>query len=269
MQMAELSKAVNAYKSRDSRGAIELLKAFKTAHHDSLWLPLADDLLRKTRFERDKLEGLNADRLRAVLVDLVTRWQSVALSEAVERLDPLRATFAELARANRDELVKLAGDEEPNTRAVAVFCLAFSPAPGDDDVVVASCADEHPRVRAWAAYGLAERGDPTTAPDLLERLLGDADEKVRQRACMAVRGCIRPGSGQQSRFAEILIRMVRTDPSDDVRWEAANVLKGLASAAHLDALIRLHADEDVPPIARVLKATIEQLGGQTRDDLPD
>jgi HEAT repeat protein len=263
-QVNELGKLAVAANDPSAEDAEANLKAFVEAHPQSIWLPVANDLLARAAFDERVFADLDADQLVTALTRLITRWQQAALSGQVEPLQPIRATLRELTESNRTTLYDLLKADDPNVRAMAVFCAAFGNTANDLEQVTTMCKDASARVRAWAAYGLAERRDPSTDADLLAQLLADQDANVRQRACMAVEACISADSDQRQRFFDLLMKMVRTDPVDEVRPRAAAALAVLATKADLPALIAAEHEQDVPPARRVLEATIRQLGGEPK-----
>jgi hypothetical protein len=255
-QLGKLSNPVNPQP--------EALAEFVKTHPESLWSPVARDLLARTRINTEALGAMDADRLRNALVTLIRRWQRAALSGSVEALQPVRATFREMMAAQRTALHELAGDADQNTRAMATFCVAFGDQPADLTVVTRACADASERVRIWAAYGLAERRDPNTDLDVLLELLGDAHPKVRVRACQATRACVPIDSPRRGEFARRLLRMVTGDPDDLVHPPAAQALDALATEEELPALIEAEAQEEVPSARWQLEATIRRLGGKPK-----
>ncbi len=243
-ELSELADAIGRYARGDRAAAVEALRRFEPAHPRSIWLPVARDLLGKARYEREQLESLTVTQLASVLVQLITRWQSIAITDNPERLQPLRTTFAELVRIKRDDLRRLTRDPDADIRAIAVFCFAFGSQAADDQVLVEACQDPQAGVRAWAVYGLAERGQSTTDPDLLAGALADDDPQVRQRACMAVKACVRRGSPGERRLTELLLGVLSSDLEQDVRAFAVSALAGLVGQEHLPKLTALRALEE-------------------------
>ena len=244
-------------------------RRFVEGHPASLWLPVARDLLERARSDVRTFGKMDAGQIADVLTKLVTRWQMAAMQNRLEPLQPVRATFRKLMKTNRGVLHELASAENPNLRAMAVFCIAFGDTPEDLARVVAACKDEEARVRAWAAYGLAERRATEVDPAVLEALLADVNDKVRQRACMAIRGCVRVDSPHRARFFKRLLERVRQDKVDEVRLLAALAVNDLATKDDLPALIDAEHEQDVPPIRRQLEATIRRLGGKPKEWLDD
>ncbi len=264
----ELGKLATAVADPANKDAKAKLEEFIAHRGDSLWLPVARDVLKRAEYDERVLAGMSAQQLVDRLTALITAWQHAALSGKIDSLQPLRATFRELVETNRSEVYALLSATDPNVRAMAVFCVAF----GDDDSdlahVKAGCKDDEARVRAWAAYGLAERRETGLEPDLLLSLLADKDEKVRQRACMAVGACVPAGSEHREQFFNRLLEMVQTDDSINVRVTASAALAGLATKSDLPALIDTEFNLDIPPANRILSDTIRRLGGEPKE-LPD
>lgn len=265
-QLAELTEAIEDYMHQDRAQAVEALRKFEPTHPDSIWLPVARDLLHKARYEQEKLASLTDDELVLVLAQLLARWQTIAVTESFERLQPLRTTFTELARTKGQALHELAGSDDANMRAIAVFCLAFGSEDRDRQAVVDACRDRQAVVRAWAVYGLAEQADSSTQPALLADALADEDPKVRQRACLAIGACIGPDSHDRTRFAELLLDVVRADAVQDVRAFAASALLRLAEPEHLSRIVTARAAEEALVVRERLDRIIRELGGTPSDE---
>jgi hypothetical protein len=255
-ELADLARLSGPIEQRQAA-----LGKFIAAHPDSLWLPVARDLHERASLDADTFEDMTADQVREALTALVTRWQLAALQDDLEVLQPVRDTFRVLTNINRAVLHALAADADPNTRAMAVFCIAFGDQPTDLAVVTAACADAESRVRMWAAYGLAERRDPATDAEVLYRLLQDDEEKVRRRACMAVRTCVTPDFPQRARFVKRLLHLLNTDPVDEVHPYAANALDALATKADLPEIVEAESKQEVPAARWQLEYTIRRLRG--------
>lgn len=240
------------------------LEAYLRERPESLWLPIARDLLDRAARDAAVFSDMDAERVEDALVALITRWQNAALADELEALQPIRATFAQLMSTNRAVVHELAAGEDVNLRAMAIFCVAFGDEAADLAKVIAACGDGDARVRMWAAYGLAERRDAATDPDVLFRLLDDPEEKVRRRACMAVQTCITRNSAQRDRFVKRLLDMLDHDPEDEVHPYAAQALDAIAISADLPALIAAESTQEVPAARWQLEATIQRLGGKTK-----
>ncbi|MCB9851341.1 MAG: HEAT repeat domain-containing protein [Phycisphaerales bacterium] len=247
-----------------SSGDRSALERFIAEHPKSLWLPVAHDLFERVTVSEEKLASLDPDDLRDSLVALITRWQRAAITGSVEALQPIRATFHELMNTNRSEMYGLCADADANTRAMAVFCVAFGDQPGDLAKVETACDDGEARVRMWAAYGLAERRDPATNHDLLWKLLGDDDDKVRCRACMAVTTCVERKANDRDRFMKRLLTIIESDKSDEVHPFAAQAIDAIAKREDLEALIHAEQIEEVPKARWQLENTIKRLGGKPK-----
>lgn len=240
------------------------LEAYLRDRPESLWLPIARGLLDRAVRDEAIYSDMDAERVGDALVALITRWQNAALADKLEALTPIRATFAQLMSTNRAVVHELAGGEDVNLRAMAIFCVAFGDEAADLAKVIAACGDGDARVRMWAAYGLAERRDAATDPDVLFRLLDDPEEKVRRRACMAVQTCVTRQSAQRDRFVKRLLEMLANDPEDEVHPDAAQALDAIATRADLPALIAAESTQEVPAARWQLEDTIQRLGGKTK-----
>ncbi len=245
------------------------LKAFIADHPDSLWLPVARDVLERASLEARTINTLSEDQLVDVLVSLVRRWQRAAGRNEVEKLEPLRSTYRELMESNGDAMRTLTRSDEANIRAMAAFATAFAKHPKHLQRVIELTQDEEPRVRAWAAYGLAERRDQTVDASVWFRLLEDSDRNVRLRACMAVETCVGATHPERRRLIRRLLVLVAKDDQEQVQVRSAKAVSAIAIAADLPDLIEAEATCDTPPARRILEATIRKLGGTPKDPLDD
>ncbi len=264
-ELDELTEAVGTYRRGDRDAAVLALRDFESNHPRSMWLPVTRDLMSKAKYEQETLVSLSDEQLSAVLVQLITKWQGIAITDSPERLQPLRTTFAELVDTQREGLRRIVAGNEASMRAIAVFCFAFGSEEEDRRILVERARDDDGLVRAWAVYGLAERGEPDRDADLLYSALSDDDARVRQRACMAVRACILSTSGHRARFADRLIEMVAGDEHEDVRTLAAVSLARLAQRRHLGRLRAIRQQEQAAPVRDLLERVIRQVNSQPTD----
>jgi len=263
-QATEQVRRISSIAGGDGDPSPEKLSAFLTEHSDSLWAPVARHLAERVKFDERVLSGIERDQMIELLGRLVTRWQQSALANKTEPLQPIRATFRELLENNRSVVYSLTEDDDRNVRAMATFCIAF----GDDSShlgkVIEMCDDPEGRVRAWAAYGLAERRDTDTPADVLHELLVDEDRIVRYRAAMAIRTCIQPESEQRDVTMPKLMRRLDSEPDVQAREQVALAVSHLATSDDLSALIDAEGDQEMPPVRRILEAAIRRLGGKPR-----
>jgi hypothetical protein len=258
-EFEELSQLSGRYREGDRAATIKGLREFEEKHPRSTWLPVTRDLLVKAKYEQETLASLSDEQLKVVLVQLISRWQSIAVADSPERLEPLRITFSELVRTQRGELLSLTKDHDASIRAISVFCFAFSEDTDDRRILTDAFKDDDGLVRAWAVYGLAERADPETEPAVLAAALEDDESRVRQRACMAIKACIGPDSFDRRRFAERLLGVLESDPQEEVRAFAASALTRLARKADVAELRRLAEQEQAAVVRDLLKQLIEHL----------
>lgn len=254
---ARLADPANATAQAQMRG-------FINDHPDSLWRPIAEDLLARANYDESTLTDLTDAQAQDVMMQLLTRWQKAALAGQTEQLQPLRATFRQLTNANRDVMHTLAKSPDRNVQAVAAFAVAFGEDSSDLQVVTKLCIDDEPRVRAWALYGLYERADDATDPKVVLAALDDSDETVRYRACMAARRCIPERGELREKAFRRLLDMVNGDTGELVREQAAIAIDRIATREDLEDLIDAEAKQDVPPARRIQEATIRRLGGKPK-----
>ena len=245
------------------------LKAYIKDHPDTLWLPVAKDILDRAELEDRTISELSDGQLVEMLVALVRRWQGVAHRNEVEKLEPIRSTYREIAESNGNALLNLTRSDESNIRAMAGFAIAFGREPKFGDRVIELTRDPEAAVRAWATYGLAERREPKADGTLLIALLGDDDRNVRIRACMAAEVCAKPDDPKHTALLRTLLKLIDDDDHEQVQVRAANAVSRVAVKADLATLIEAEANCDMPPARRLLEATIRGLGGEPKDPLDD
>lgn len=124
-----------------------------------------------------------------------------------ERSDPqaLTATLAALRRLQAidaaDDVASVAGHSAADVRqqvaqTLPVLLAAGSASEVARETLLKQAHDRHPRVRAWATYGLSSVLDPTRDDEIqevLRGLLNDPSEEVR---CQALRGLARTGDAE-------------------------------------------------------------------------
>ena len=166
-----------------------------------------------------------------------------------ERITTIYALKEQPTQENVDKIRNLLDDPNRDVRATALNALVGLRVDDAAGLAVEGLDDEDGFVRSTAAKLIGDLGDPGFGELLVERLLGDTDHVVRQRAAealnrlggeVAVAGlaagiedpnksvrlaCVRglkaldPGYAVQS-----LLRLLREDPMWEIRMQAATVL---------------------------------------------
>ncbi len=257
-ELIRIADAVVAFNQHQWDQAERAARVFIGSSPASRWRPIADYILQETRAAKQHAAPLTTAELRDRLTRLVALWQAAVSEDEPRRLPRYRRALERLAQANRPELLRLAAEGDENARAVAVFALAFGTAPADLVTLQKAGADGHPRVRAWAAYGLAIRASPETDLALLGELLEDEAEVVRARGCQAVAACIQPGSETSARFRKKLLARL-SDPAAAVRRQAVLALANLGAAEDITALERSRTAEKDPTVRDLIEALIRRL----------
>lgn len=264
--LSDMARDALQFGSDDSK---DKLKTFINEHPDSLWLPVAKDILDRAELEDRTINELSEGQLVEMLVALVRRWQGVAHRNEVEKLEPIRSTYREIAESNGDALLKLTRSEESNIRAISGFAIAFGKQPKFGDRVIELARDPDATVRAWAVYGLAERREPKADAALLMTLLDDDERNVRIRACMAAEVCTNPDDPKHTALLRKLLKLIDHDDHEQVQVRAASAVSKIAIESDLPTLIDAEFNCDMPPARRILEATIRTLGGEPRSRLDD
>ncbi len=264
--LSNLAREALQFATEDAK---DKLRTFIKDHPKSLWLPVANDILERAEMEDRTIGELDDGQLVEMLVVLVRRWQGAALRSEVETLEPIRSTFRELMESNGDAMLVLTKSPEANIRAIAVFAVAFGKQPQHGIRLIELTEDKDSTVRAWAAYGIAERRDPNTDGALLIRLLEDDDRNVRIRACMAAESCANPNDPKHKALLRTLLKLIEDDGHEQVQVRAASAVSKVAIKSDLPTLIDAEAKCDMPPARRILEATIRALGGTPKDPLGD
>ena len=147
----------------------------------------------------------------------------------------------------------------PNDRYRGTLLLANAPFAGEPvylQLFEDNIKDADPSVRTAAARALANHGQPRHVPMLIEAL-GDEDRLVRQEAARGLQRL------HDARAINPLIRAMReeTEPSADVRTEAALALGQYAQHRVLDALIQALDDRSLT-VNRAAESSLRTLTGQ-------
>jgi HEAT repeat protein len=160
------------------------------------------------------------DRPLSAWLNQLQRSDPLYREEAVTALQNLAASNPTVMKA----LARAAQDNDPDVRILAISALgritprieALSP------LLLAALNDENRVVRIQAAQALANLGPPSEAIlSGLIQALGDRDETVR---LVAVQGLARMGPAAR-RAGPALARLLREDPSHDLRKHAAEALE--------------------------------------------
>jgi HEAT repeat protein len=199
-------------------------------------LVLADDSSDTLGLE--PMDGNEDDRETVidVLVSVVKADESEAVRAAA--IDALDHHSQESLERVIDEL----SDEDLRSAADWVAAKAFAKV----------LTDEQPELRMAAATGLGRVGDPSVTKALVARL-SDSDARVRTRSATA---CGRIGD---PRAVEALKRLLRTDPSIDVRKAAAEALGDIGTGGSLRVLLA-SADDDSESVRRVIADALGEFG---------
>jgi HEAT repeat protein len=213
------------------------------------WLAPAEavrsDIRSRMQFNR-RNRRLSADESRALLT-------GIASTDPCER--HMSATL--IGRFGDSTIAGTLGSRlsagPPTERQAALIALGLLDASSQLQEIIRALRDETPGVRANAAWALGRINEKTAAPALLAAV-SDRDETVRAAAIVAL-GHI--GGVQDS--IEVLIRVLRTDTSPEVRRVAAWALGELRNRTATPALVQaLSADrsEEVREMSVWALATI-------------
>lgn len=260
--LRELAEAVAAEKRGSPEAALAKARRFLTRWPDAAWRPVAEQLIE--RLAPPPAEHARAapfadeGELQRQLAAAVERWQKATREHDERALSGLREWFEQVVAANRDAVVSLLPAADPGARAVGVFALAFSEHDLDLVAMQEAAGDADGRVRAWAAYGLAIRGDAQTDFGTLRLLVGDEDTNVRARACEAVAACV-PADSRDARRACRLLLARLADDEDAVRYQAASALTHLATRADLPRIEAVRKRETTAAVREILDRLLQIL----------
>lgn len=224
-------------------------RTFEERWPGSVWLPAVRQLSSNIEQKRSGPRELSEDELREALAKCLVTWQATEAKDdpqtAAQRTK-VRKLYEAMANAHRDALLRMAGKADSNSRALAVFALAFGSAPANTAQLERAARDEAGKVRAWAVYGLAVRKATTVDSALLLELLRDEDANVRARACQAVSACVARDSAKLPPLRAQVLDVLLKDRADHVRFIAARTMEEIGTAA------------DVAPLRRALSHEVDQ-----------
>jgi len=194
--------------------------------------PVRSDI--RSRVRRYHRRHLEADDARALL-------DGIASADACER--HLSATL--IGRFGDSSIVRVLGGRltagAPMERQATLVALGLLEARSQREPIIRALRDEIPAVRANAAWAIGRLEERSSAPALVPAMR-DGDAMVRAAAVVSF-GNLRGAPDS----IETLLRILRTDPSDEVRRVAAWALGELrhrgAAVALTQALTSDKSDE--------------------------
>lgn len=240
--LGDFAELLGQYQSRKWSAASASARLFAEGFADGPWRPAAEWIERQCAEQLASARKLRAEELKKTLAELVVRWEAATADDDDDLIERTRAAYRQLLARHSADIRALLSGADDNIRAIAVFAWAFGGSLEHGDAVARAARDRAPRVRAWAANGLAAIGDPDTDPELLRKLLADDDAEVRARACQAVAACNPPGEPLAGRTRDGVLALLE-DVQRRTRYEAARTLGAIGSAVDLAALERAQASE--------------------------
>jgi hypothetical protein len=259
--LLHLADSITMYQEKKYVQIVRRVTEFNQQFPGSLWQPMVGFLGNQAEARSMLASPEAAQQLRKALGNSIVEWQAATTRGDAAKLTALAEGLRELNRAGRDQLLKLAEDQDAKVRALALFAVGFGTHPEDLAVVQTGARDAEPVPRAWATYALVIRGSPKTDRALLTRLIKDESELVRARAALAIGACVEIGSSDQNRFRAMLTSAL-SDASENVRRAAAEALAYIGTRADLAPLRKAADAEKDSPARQMMRRTIERLERQ-------
>ncbi len=258
-QLADFIRLLKDHRAGRNKEALARCAAYAAAWPGSIWQPVVDEMCGAARSAEQGAERLTESELKESILNFLARYEAAdqARDEEVRRV--LADKWAEFVDRHRPGLLRLLDHEDERVRATAVFSLAFGATPANQARVEACARDSSPKVRSWAARGLAVRRTPPTDSALLTDLLRDADPDVRSRACAAVAACYPRHAPQLDPLRRPLVDLLLRDRADRVRRSAAEALGEIGSTAELDAMRRARKHEVERTMRRAVDDAIRRI----------
>ena len=259
-QMLAFEKAQKAQHDGRNSEARDLCRQYRQKWPDAVWLPVVDELERRT-VEKKTAEParMSADELDALLVKTLLTYEAASKSYEYDLRERTCRRLGQIADEYHGKVVKLAQDEDAGKRSRAVFALAFSSRTEDLRAVEKAVRDPAASVRAMALAALAARRHPETSPELPVVMLDDPEAQVRVRACEAVAACLSPEHYAVAKAVEKLDRLILEDEQPAVRIAAVRALAAIGSAADVAKLEEASAREKNEEVRRELAKALERL----------
>jgi len=256
--LTTFAEVLGAYQSRRWEEAATLARTFLTAAPDSPWVPAAEWIAARCADQESSGQKLSRLELQRSLAELVIRWEAARGDDDEDLMARTRAAYGQILTAQPRDVRSLATDADENLRALAVFAWSFGTTLEHGNDTLRAARDPSPRVRAWAAAGLAARGDAETDADLLRKLLADDDAEVRARACQAAAACLPPGEPVVGRTRALVLGLLE-DSGRLVRLEAARALERAGTPADVATLERAAAVESEANVRSAMKEAVEAI----------
>ncbi|MCK6486478.1 MAG: HEAT repeat domain-containing protein [Phycisphaerae bacterium] len=256
--LSAFARALAEFKAGRHEKAVTAAVLFRERWPRGVWLP-AIDYLEQEALRRDRGgKPLASDDLKRALAALVDRWKAADAFDDVELAERNARAMREVLELNERQIRAMMRDDDERLRALAVFAWSFGESPDHLNDVARATRDASPQVRAWAANGLAARGNPDTDPELLLSLVNDSDATVRARGCVAVRRCNPPGEPLAGRLRERLLALI-LDPDKPTRLASIQAFVAAGSGPDLpDLRLALKVDRD-PDCRKALEEAIERI----------
>src|SRR5262249_8294673 len=149
----------------------------------SIWLPALADVEKHALEAAAPAPEMTQAELTKALAAQVGQWEKAVLKQDDDADARARRALRDLSERHAMLLKAMMRDPDDSVRALGVFAGSSGESPEHLAGVMMAVRAPAARVRAWAAQGLAARGDRLTDPDILRKLMGDDDPTVRARAC--------------------------------------------------------------------------------------
>ncbi|MEE8170401.1 MAG: HEAT repeat domain-containing protein, partial [Phycisphaerae bacterium] len=261
--LADVAMALADYEAGRYSQTVAACTLFADRWKRSPWLPMARWIEERAVAKSRGGRRMNAVQLTRALAELVVRWDAAVSEDDIDLEGRVRRGFTQILSAQKSDVRAMLRSKDENVRALAVFAWAFGESPNHYLAVADAVEDASPRVRAWAANGLAARGGPNIDLDILLRLLNDEALEVRARGCMAVSRCLPQDEPLAGRARDRLLVLL-SDDHEAVRLEAISAFARLGSPIDVAALEAARTAEVNASCAAALDRALERI--KTRSD---
>ena len=236
---------------------------FREKWPSSVWMPAVDELDRKALRQIKPAGRLPPDALTMAVTELAMHWQAAQATGDEDLEARTQRSLRQLVEEQDGGIRAMMKGADVGQRALGVFAWSFGESPSHYAKVVEALGDKSPRVRAWAANGIAARRDPSTDPATLRRLLADDDATVRAKGCLAVARCLPAGEPPVGRLRDALLALLQ-DAEKMTRLEAARALGVVGAADEVAALRAAREKETDDDCIKALDRAIDRAGKRRR-----
>lgn len=192
-------------------------------------------------------------------------FNSALASQDVVTIANLRRSITRNAEPRAGMMLRDLDHVDNDRRLLAIFGLAFVPAPAIQERLGMLLGDVNPLIRSSAAASIGMQNLPGASPVPLLQLLEDPDDRVRQAALFGIWQIVKRGDDKGT-LPAVMQRL--TDDVPTVRSEAYVVLRVIALSSTMPTLVEKGL-KDSFEVARMNAATaLGAMGPDAYDAVP-